>query len=218
MSAKSFVNSKGFSVITNWGCNHGCFFCLCKDIKTEPDIDYTALGAIELKTYPRVSISGGGEPLHDVVRLNTLVEFLQEHFGGEVSIHTRHEDLSLIPAGITKLTYSLWDIDQKRMDGFLACSICKKRLVFVDTGDVNFFKWYEWVCKTNNWSGQITFKPLQGKESSVPERKLPSNVKFLPTGDYNYYFYKNAVYVRWKDIPFVQAEVGEQLCKSFQSG
>ena len=187
------------SIITNWGCKHHCPFCLCKGIIPEPDIDYQALESVNLPKFTRISISGGGEPLNDIPKLTTLITFLQDHSNAAISVHTRSKQLSVLEKlKVDKLAYSLWDMDDERLNLVIHTRIPQKRVVYVDSGLVPFGKWYAWLKE--KWEGPITYKPLKGS-TKQQWLDLPEDVFYLPSGDYNLYFYRDKVYTNWDKIP-----------------
>lgn len=212
---------KNFSIITDFGCPFSCSFCVTKSQRTKKSFSFNESIFEKLipltKETERISISGGGEPLF--LHNKEIEDFYKELFlfrektGIPIHVHTNLNKPIEIAYLFDKVTISLNQENYK--DKFQNWEdISHKRFVYVSDGLDSIF--VQKLCeekeseeKRTGKEIQLTIKQLESEdESCFDEVKIISEkykgVMFLPTGDYNTYFYLNEekVYNTFKEISF----------------
>ena len=102
-------NNKGFTIITNFGCDNNCPYCITKHhpilqnaVTDENQIDWSYLETcISASEAPTINLSGGGDPFyryHDHMHFYDRVHSLADKYGKGLDIHTRilPDDMNLI--------------------------------------------------------------------------------------------------------------------------
>ena len=84
------------SIITNFGCNKKCWYCIWKNHKLNnyKKIDYSKLEdfLVKNKSFGKVSLSGGGDPLYNYFNNITFWKFIiniTKRLNLKLDIHTR---------------------------------------------------------------------------------------------------------------------------------
>lgn len=195
------MTNKGISIITNFGCNNSCWYCVwrnhplsrCKD-KT----DWRKLEEFLQKSWneghDKVSVSGGGDPLY---RYEENKEWWNRLFAitrqlkMKVDVHTRERlfDNSFW-SQINRCSFSSDRmIDDADFLHYL-CKVTQVRIVHVATERTSFSLINEYL-KFAKYTCQFTLKQLVGYDDKgmfrVMKGQYPS-VYCLEAGDYNVYY------------------------------
>ena len=120
--------NKGFTVITNFGCDCNCQYCITKHhpilqnaVTNKNKIDWEYLEeCIAESTAPTVNLSGGGDPFYDWqnnIDFYDHVYKLAAKYGKRLDVHTRilPADMNLIKK-FRKIALSIESYDTKAMD------------------------------------------------------------------------------------------------------
>lgn len=199
---------KGFSIITNFGCDEGCNYCVWKKHKFKKHFtSYTGMDWLYLYDYfqdnkiKKISISGGGDPLYKLndnkLWWSKIIRICQR---GQINMDLHTAKI------ITD--YSFLEIFNKLVIHFNKekfnnhnLSIVKKytnkiRIVFVVNGEYgrNEINKYSNYCKHNDY--QLSFRELYGSKNNeilkiqnyIIENQHNLKCKFIKQADYNTYF------------------------------
>lgn len=204
------ANRLGFSVITNFGCNENCWYCVWKnnhkliDVKTSvSSTNWVKLREL-IKWYPggKVNISGGGDPLYDYENNRgwwTRLFKITKELNKLVDIHTRQTEISdEIVKNVNKLVLS-FDKLQTIKKNIVNIPVENIRLVKVVTADTTLDELNEIISFGFQNGYQLTFKELYGFSDDNKFQKLRRElrrktdlmrrkVRFLKQADYNVYF------------------------------
>ena len=195
--------SPNISVITNFGCKTGCWYCIWKDhplkgIKLETDWSKLEEFLSRYKDKGKVSVSGGGDCLFDYDKYKPWWDkffSLAEKFNLLVDIHSREKFINrsfwakvnrcVISSDVLDdcVSYLLYLIDRTKI-----------RLVHVVTANTTE-KDIKRYLEFSRWSGcQFTMKQLSKYNDNgnykMFSRMFP-DVFSLDEGDYNIYFMPN---------------------------
>ena len=206
------------SIITNFGCHYTCPYCVVK--KTGIHIPPTTtksldllLGVYEKGDYRGISLSGGGDPMHEY-------EKHTDYYGKLFSIcHEHHIPLELHTSYIRDgLPYSHFDLIAFHLTGTqdivkvdsLNCGSSAKRIVFVV--DENFTKQkidsiYEMYQCCQNIS-QLSFRQMILPDYSsayhcheyLKEGHEQRKWYYIEQCDYNTYFMNGEITSRYEDF------------------
>jgi len=194
---------RNFSIVTNFGCAKRCFFCAFANhrLKWEKQtIDWDYLDwCIGRFTGPKVSVSGGGDPLFELKEnfstLEAIVAICHKH-NRQVDLHT-NEDLLDKLAMIELLgfhqvvvsTHTISEVRREELTRLLRFS--RARVVVVYVGQSS--DWIrEWI-RFYSFVPKLTVRECRGvvadfnKIRQTLQDEFPQ-VRFLADGDYNYYF------------------------------
>ncbi|WP_455649234.1 hypothetical protein [Enterocloster citroniae] len=206
-------NNKGFTIITNFGCDNHCKYCISKqhpilqNKQTDIEcIDWNFLEqCISESNAPTINLSGGGDPFYN---WNEHREFyfriydIATKYGKQMDIHTRilPEDIELIKL-FRKIALSVEYYDEEAMK-YLAevypriKEIVKIRVIQVVDSKITKVQCQTYIKKLKEIGiPQITFRQMFGnKEAYKHFNELKNEIKeegvlFLKDGEYhNYYF------------------------------
>ncbi len=193
---------KGFSVITNFGCDTGCEYCVWKPHSLKDIItSYENCNWKNLKKlvsyYEKISISGGGDPFFEIEKNWKWFEKLFEIYNGKIDIHTSK---ILDNTNWDKYKYFNKLVLHLNYDKFIACfNEIEKitnpiRLVFVITTNLNKEKIIH-INKLVNNKYELSFRELLGnKTTEIIELEnyiKQSKYYYIEQKDYNYYYMPN---------------------------
>lgn len=205
--------NRGFTVITNFGCDNHCKYCISKhhpilqNKQTEIDkIDWTYLEECISKTKaPTVNLSGGGDPFYNwqsnIEFFYHMYDLVTKH-NKKLDIHTRilPTDVNLLSL-FRKIGLSVEYYDIKAIDNLRSLYPSIKEYVNIRTIQVVDSKITELQCreyiKTMKDIGikQCTFRQMFGNKQAynhfleLKDLNWEDGVMFLPDGEYhNYYF------------------------------
>lgn len=196
---------KTFSIITNFGCNKTCHFCIFKNHRLKNNKNminfkylntcfdkYASLGGA------KISISGGGDPLYSIDEFyNVLmgISNLGKKKGLKVDIHTNESLLDKISylkkmylSQVVMSTHTIDSIRKKEAEKILEFSNVRLVLLYIDQSSSFIENWINFYQKFK----RLTIRQCRGMQTNFEkikdtyENKYP-NVCFLKDGDYNYY-------------------------------
>ena len=198
--------SKGISIITDFGCDNDCSFCIWKKHslgkKPAPKTDFRRLALFlkENKFKKKVSVSGGGDPLfrysEDRSRLEPYLRAAEEA-GLKIDIHTRERVFDdKLWKRASACVFSLDEPLNRETEKFLGyvSDMCKLRIATVVRETTSYCDVIKISDAAKRLGARSTFKELYGypdggRFAAFKERfegKIPS--MFLKSGDYNVCF------------------------------
>jgi hypothetical protein len=194
------IVNKGFSIITNFGCNFSCHYCVWKShllnqIQTNINtFDWNKLQKFT-NNYSKISVSGGGDPFFQIEHNWNWYEKLIEVYKGKIDIHTANilqeeSKYQYFNRIVLHLNYNRflqhWE--------YLKEVSYQLRLVFVIDDFITEQQILE-IVDTVDGKYQISFKELFGvknKSIIIKEQLIKTlSVYYIPIGDYNIYFMPN---------------------------
>ena len=209
-------DSKGFTIITNFGCNNNCKYCITKHhpilqnaVTDKSKINWEYLEeCIASSNAPTVNLSGGGDPFYDWQ--NNLDFFdcvykLASKYGKKLDVHTRilPNDLTLI-SKFRKIALSVEQGDTIALNNLkqmlpLIEKTTKIRVVNVLNERMTVDSCYEYIKLMKSIGiQQITFRQMFGNKKAyenflyIKDLISEEGVLFLKDGEYhNYYFTTN---------------------------
>ncbi len=213
---------KNFSIITDFGCPFDCSFCVTKSQKTRKTFSFEESLFDELSKqtigYERISVSGGGEPLfvhnEDIKSFYEGLFIFSKKMNIPIHVHTNLMHPNDLASQFDKVAISVtFDNFKKKLFHWSKLKV-SKRFVYVSNGsdleniqDMIFQK-EEHEEKTGE-KVQFTIKQLEEIPLSMFKgiesfSKTKEGVMFLPTGDYNTYFFLNDknIYNVFSEIKF----------------
>lgn len=208
--------NKYMSIITNFGCHWKCPYCIVRENKIGvPKTNITGLDNLikEIKASECniVSLSGGGDPVHDFDKnteyYNKLFKLLEEN-NLPLELHTSYVKSNFPMDKCCRVVYHLRDIDQlydiKRIGNE------KVRAVFVITsrftvGDlINITRAVECLDDID----ELSFRQMVNDKYETMEHNHETLVwghnkglwHYIEQNDYNLYYVNGIVYNKFSDI------------------
>jgi len=208
--------NKGFTVITNFGCDCHCKYCITKHhpilqnaVTDKSKIDWAYLEkCIAASEAPTVNLSGGGDPFYhwqeNIDFYNRMYE-LATKYGKQLDIHTRilPTDMDLIQK-FRKIALSIESYDTKAMEQLRMMlpeieKTTKLRVINVLNERMTTEDCLAYINKMHDIGvKQVTFRQMFGNRNAyqnflkVKDTIAIPGVMFLPDGEYhNYYFTTN---------------------------
>lgn len=208
--------NKGFTIITNFGCDCHCKYCITKHhpilqnaVTDKSKIDWEYLEKrITASEAPTVNLSGGGDPFYhwqeNIDFYNRMYE-LATKYGKKLDIHTRilPTDMNLIQK-FRKIALSIESYDTKAMEQLRMMlpeieKTTKLRVINVLNERMTTEDCLAYINKMHDIGvKQVTFRQMFGNRNAyqnflkVKDTIDIPGVMFLPDGEYhNYYFTTN---------------------------
>lgn len=208
--------NKGFTVITNFGCDCHCKYCITKHhpilqnaVTDKSKIDWAYLEkCIAASEAPTVNLSGGGDPFYhwqeNIDFYNRMYE-LATKYEKQLDIHTRilPTDMDLIQK-FRKIALSIESYDTKAMEQLRMMlpeieKTTKLRVINVLNERMTTEDCLAYINKMHDIGvKQVTFRQMFGNRNAyqnflkVKDTIDIPGVMFLPDGEYhNYYFTTN---------------------------
>lgn len=205
--------NRGFTVITNFGCDCRCKYCITKhhpilqNAVTDKDkIDWEYLEkCISESDAPTVNLSGGGDPFYnwkENIDFYDRVYELAYKYGKKLDIHTRilPDDMELIKK-FRKIALSIEAYDTKAIErlknilpeiekttNLRVINVLNERMATEDCLD--------YINKMHNIGvKQITFRQMFGNKNAyqnflkIKDSINIPGVMFLPDGEYHHYYF-----------------------------
>lgn len=208
--------NKGFTIITNFGCDCNCKYCITKHhpilqnaITDKSKIDWAYLEkCISESDAPTVNLSGGGDPFYnwkENIDFYNKVYELAIKYGKKLDIHTRiiPEDMDLI-SKFRKIALSIEANDEKAVEKLRVMlpeieKTTKVRVINVLNERMTKEDCLTYIQKMQSIGvKQITFRQMFGNRKAyenfikIKDSISLPGVMFLPDGEYhNYYFTTN---------------------------
>lgn len=208
--------NKGFTVITNFGCNCNCRYCITKHhpilqraVTNEEKINWEYLEkCISESKAPTVNLSGGGDPFFhwwDHMGFYNYMYELTTKYNKKLDIHTRilPDDMKLISM-FRKIALSIESNDTATMNRLKNIlpeieKTTKLRVINVLNERMTKEDCLEYISKLHSIGvKQITFRQMFGNRKAyqnflkIKDSIHITGVMFLPDGEYhNYYFTTN---------------------------
>lgn len=199
------IMKTGCSVITNFGCDAGCKYCIWNQhplkncFTTLENTNWDKLKEFVVP-YEKISISGGGDPFYKYDLNIKWFDKLFNLYNGKVDVHTSkilsNKHLERFNRIVVHFTYNRF-LENKQMFYNLRSP---KRAVFVLTKDLTVDKIQNIIYELNYKNCQLSFRELyNGKIRQNISKYLKDDklkwVKFIKQADYNiYYMPNNKVY------------------------
>ena len=207
---------KGFTIITNFGCDCNCKYCITKHhpilqnaITDKEKIDWEYLEkCISESDAPTVNLSGGGDPFYnwkENMDFYDRVYELATKYGKKLDIHTRilPADMNLIRK-FRKIAISIEANDTRAMKQLEMMlpeieKTTKLRVINVLSEKMTTEGCLAYINKMHSIGvKQITFRQMFGNKKAyenfvkIKDTISLPGVMFLPDGEYhNYYFTTN---------------------------
>lgn len=208
--------NRGFTIITNFGCDCNCKYCITKHhpilqnaITDKSKIDWVYLEkCISESNAPTVNLSGGGDPFYNWQKnidfYNRVYE-LAVKYEKKLDIHTRilPDDMNLIKK-FRKIALSIEANDTAAMERLKNAlpeieKTTKLRVINVLNERMTTKDCLDYIKKMHDLGvKQITFRQMFGNKNAyqnflkIKDTINIPGVMFLPDGEYhNYYFTTN---------------------------
>lgn len=218
---------KYLSIITNFGCHYKCPYCvvktngICVPSTTIEGLD-TLKAAVEHEKANIISVSGGGDPLHQYNKHRAYYKKLFElcdEMNVPLEMHTSYLNVRRFPyEKCYRVVYHLRDMNDilkiKRHGNE------KVRIAFVVTEDFTGEKIYTITNKFNstNQVDELTFRQMIDKNYRVTtycQDILRQGHKkawyYVEQNDYNPYYVNGTIYYQFSDIGSGGEVFDEQL-------
>ena len=212
---------KYLSIITNFGCHYKCPYCIVKN--TDIDVPKTTIGGLDklvenINKYDCnwVSISGGGDPLHNWIDhydwWGRLFNILPKHV--KLELHTSYFDIpAMFASRFDRIVYHCHDLeDLFRIDRYLLdyqYSRQKTRAVFVVTEDFDKRKIDDIaaIAKYSPKLDELSFRQMVDSDYNTThycEEYLKAGHQkdwwYIQQCDYNIYYAENEVKFKYEDF------------------
>lgn len=203
------------SIITNFGCHYECPYCVVKTNRM--DIPRTSIkslrtlrSAIEYEKANIISVSGGGDPLHEYDKNSKYYKFLLrmcKNMNIPLEMHTSYLDSNFPYEKCYRVVYHCRDI--KQLETIYKHGNEIIRVVFVVTEDFTNEKIDEIANFVANSDviDELSFRQMTGKDfrtTNYCQDYLRSSHKdrwwYIEQCDYNPYFVNGEIYYRFEDI------------------
>lgn len=209
-------NNKGFTIITNFGCDNHCKYCITRShpilqnaVTDKSKIDWEYLEkCISESEAPTINLSGGGDPFYDwrnnIDFYNRVYDLAVKHHK-KMDIHTRvlPDDTELI-AKFRKIALSIENNDinaMKKLKDMLPIIEKTTMIRVINVLDERMTResCIQYINKIHDIGvKQITFRQMFGNRKAyqnflkIKDTINMTGVLFLPDGEYhNYYFTTN---------------------------
>ena len=206
---------KGFSIITNFGCDVGCDYCIWKNHKLHniftsfENMDWKKLEKY-LSIFPqnKISISGGGDPLFNLDQnLSWYIKLMAicDNYNKKIDIHTakileKNDMYKLFSKYVLHLNYKRFLEYKDILEDFPL----PFRLTFVLTRDWTVLKIKEVMQFAKQLDCQLSFRELYGQHfiwdkglreafEYLEEQELLTKrkIRYVKNKDYNTYMMPN---------------------------
>lgn len=206
-------NNKGFTIITNFGCDNNCKYCITKHhpilqnaVTDKRKINWIYLEeCISKSNAPTINLSGGGDPFYNwqnnIDFYNRVYELAQK-YNKQMDIHTRilPNDLNLI-SKFRKIALSIENNDIKAMEKLKSMlpdieKTTKIRVINVLNERMTIDDCLKYIVDMKSIGvKQITFRQMFGNRKAyenfnrIKDLISEEGVLFLRDGEYHNYFF-----------------------------
>ncbi len=206
---------KYLSIITNFGCHYSCPYCIVKNNNIKvPKTTITGLNNLKQMLIGNscniVSVSGGGDPLHEYEKHTDWYEKLfdiLEELGIPLEMHTSYIDSNFPMKMCRRVVYHLRNKEQ--LSNIFRQENEIVRVVYVVTDDMtmqDILEIAEFV-KNSNEIDELSFRQMVDSNyntSSHLHDELKAGHKkdwwYIEQCDYNLYYAENYLYKRYEDL------------------
>lgn len=222
------VEEKYLSIITNFGCHYTCSYCIVKN--NYIDVPVTTIEGLNnlkdciIKTGANIiSVSGGGDPLHnyDIHKdwYNRLFEILDE-LNIPLELHTSYLHSNFPIEKCKRVVYHLQNIRQLKYVPQMGDEIV--RVVYVVTDDMTEEELNKIsnIVEESNVIDELTFRQRVDKDYEVSfhlhEVLLEGHKKkwwYVQQADYNLYYVENKIYQRYSDFKTEEKVVSVDMAR-----
>ena len=197
-------NRKNISIITNFGCQADCWYCIWKkhplrDVKLDTNWDKLEKFLIKYRNNGKVSVSGGGDCLYkfDIYKPWWEKLFsLTKSYNMKIDVHTREKfyNKDFWEKHINKCVFSS-DNMQEDCDYLEYLSkLVKLRITHLITEYTTFDMIEEYLFFQKKYNCQFTIKEIVGYDDKDMYEKIRQKypyIYYLDKGDYNIYYMPN---------------------------
>ena len=216
------MENRYLSIITNFGCHYKCPYCVVKSNnmnipKTTVDGLNPLRDAVAFTGANIISVSGGGDPLHNYTKNKTYYKKLFgicEEIDIPLEMHTSYTNMKKFPYDkCHRVVYHLRSFDQLKEVKRYGNEIV--RVVFVVTEDFTGEKIYEIseYVQHHKDIDELTFRQMVGKDyrttnyyEDLLEGGHGEAWYYVKQGDYNPYYVNGDIYYKFSDIGTVGNE------------
>ena len=210
--------NKMLSIITNFGCHFTCPYCIVKNAgihipeTTTESLDFL-LKAYEKGRYSGISVSGGGDPMHEYEKHTDYYDILFEICSKNhipLELHTSYLMGGLPYSAFEMVVFHISKIQDIAKANSIECGNGFKRIVFVV--DETFTKMkidkiYDEFIKSWNIS-QLSFRQMIRPDYSIAyicDEYLKKGHEagkwyYIQQGDYNTYFVNGKISECYEDF------------------
>lgn len=206
--------NKGFTIITNFGCDNNCSYCISKhhpilqnQITDINKINWKHLEECIMNTNsPKVNLSGGGDPFynyHDNIEFYMKVYELCQKYDKLLDIHTRiiPDDFEILML-FNKIALSVEYDDEEALNNLknkykYIKDLTKIRVIQVVNSNLTIQDCIDYIKKIKDIGiKQITFRQMFGNRKAYEhfnylKETIPKidGVMFLKDGEYHSYYF-----------------------------
>jgi hypothetical protein len=198
------------SIITNFGCNHDCWYCIWKGHKLENINDPTDWGALykfltKNQDQGKFSVSGGGDCLYRYKNYEKWwdkIFSLSKKLNMLVDVHSRTKFINdTFWKKINKCVFSSDELYKDKEYLNYLSNVTKVRITHLVTEKTTFSMIDEYINFQKSINCQFTIKELIGYSDNGNYKKIKekyNNIFSLDSGDYNiYYMPDNNIYSKF---------------------
>lgn len=192
--------NKGASIITNFGCDIDCSYCIWKNHHlnnhhtTIRSTDWDKLSNF-IQPYDKISVSGGGDPFYNYSENIIWFDKLFSIYSGKIDVHTAKfihpYDLRRFNKIVVHFNFDRFIKTKEHFRDILN----PKRAVFVITQDLSKNKIDKIIKETHDISCQLSFRELYNSTNTediqLYIQKLEpiyNYIKLVKQDNYNKYF------------------------------
>lgn len=215
------IKYMGFSIVTNFGCDNNCYYCIWKKhplYKNDEKTDFEKLDKIISKYEGyKINISGGGDPLYNYnnnILWWTKVYDICIKYNKLYDVHTRiFEGHDFLINTVNKIVLSFDNLEKSKpiIEAYLKLNkkVRLTKVIQKNTTEKELYNVDKYSIENNC---EITFKKMSHCEDNLKYEffkenyfknilKLENpNILFLDDGNYNiYYMPDNTIQTRYID-------------------
>lgn len=210
------MENRYLSIITNFGCHYKCPYCVVKENNlTIPKTTLEGLeplrDAVAFVNANIISVSGGGDPLHNYTRNKAYYKKLFklcEKIDIPLEMHTSYLNMKKFPYGkCHRIVYHLRSIEQLRDIKRHGNEIVRVVFVVTEDFDDDMLSTIAGLVHGNENIDELTFRQMVGKDyrtmNYCEDRLEEYHGKlwyYVKQGDYNPYYVNGDIYYKFSDI------------------
>jgi hypothetical protein len=197
----SINNDLNISVITNFGCNANCWYCIWRGHELQYVNETTNWDKLEKflfdnKHKGKVSLSGGGDCLYEYDKyVDWWINFFEitKKYNLLVDVHTREKFTNQLfwKTHINRCVFSSDSLKNDKEYLEYLCKLTKIRITHLVTAETTFEMIEEYLEFQKQINCQFTIKELIGYDDDGMYKKIRdkyTEIYHLDEGDYNIYY------------------------------